>query len=258
MTGLENIIAFYNNTPEDNMFHSVLRNILTNLDKVENYNIYDLANMCFTSPATISRLVKKLGYKNYTYFQKDLSDCVKKYEHLNRYIKMEEIEEKEDLQEAFLNTLENLIVNFRKQIDKAQLRRLAEEIHRSKRVSIYTYGVNFAEFYLQSDLFMSGIICDVYNDDKSQFENAQTLDKQCIVILVIPKCIESSAVDKTITAIKERGAKLCVITDTKHFSILKKADLSFTFEGELHLIDMYILQMFLSLLSIQYRSMYLD
>ncbi|MDF2672160.1 MAG: hypothetical protein K0R09_425 [Clostridiales bacterium] len=258
MTGLENIIAFYNNTPVDNMFRSVLRNILTNLEEIGNSNIYNLADMCFTSPATISRLVKKLGYKNYTYFQKDLSDCVKKYEHLNRYIPMEEIEEKEDLQDAFLNTLENLMVSFRKQIDKAQLIRLVEEIHNSKRVSIYTYGINFAEFYLQSDLFMNGIACDVYNDDKSQFENAQTLDKESIVIFVLPKCIESAAVDKTVAAVKERGAKLCIITDTKHFSILKKSDLSFTFEGQLHLIDMYILQMFLSLLSIQYRSMYLD
>lgn len=258
MTGLENIIAFYNNTPVDNMFRSVLRNILTNLEEIGNSNIYNLADMCFTSPATISRLVKKLGYKNYTYFQKDLSDCVKKYEHLNRYIPMEEIEEKEDLQDAFLNTLENLMVSFRKQIDKAQLIKLVEEVHNSKRVSIYTYGINFAEFYLQSDLFMNGIACDVYNDDKSQFENAQTLDKESIVIFVLPKCIESAAVDKTVAAVKERGAKLCVITDTKHFSILKKSDLSFTFEGQLHLIDMYILQMFLSLMSIQYRSMYLD
>ena len=106
MTSVENMLAVYNATPADSMLRSILRRILANLKDVGDMTIYDLADTCYTSPASISRLVKKLGYKNYSYFQKDVVDCISKYEHHNRLIPLDSIPEDQDLPDYFMDTLE--------------------------------------------------------------------------------------------------------------------------------------------------------
>ena len=59
MTCVENMLAVYNATPADSMLSAIIRQILMNLKKVGRMTIYELADTCFTSPASISRLVKK-------------------------------------------------------------------------------------------------------------------------------------------------------------------------------------------------------
>ena len=69
MTALENLLVFYNFLPENSTNKGVLRCCLKYLGELRSYNIYDLAEKCYTSTATVSRLVRLLGYRNYTDFQ---------------------------------------------------------------------------------------------------------------------------------------------------------------------------------------------
>lgn len=52
----------------------VARYLLDKKLEIENMTIYELANKTYTSPATIVRLAKKLGYEGYESFKKDFLD----------------------------------------------------------------------------------------------------------------------------------------------------------------------------------------
>ena len=69
MTALENLIIFYNQLSVSDSKKTILRRALPNIRRIDQLNLYDLAEICYTSPATISRLVKALGYKSYSVFQ---------------------------------------------------------------------------------------------------------------------------------------------------------------------------------------------
>lgn len=258
MTGVENLIAVYNGMPADNMMKSIIMNILKNLDKIEKMTIYELSDLCYTSPASISRLVKKLGYKNYSYFQKDVLDCLRHYEHHNRLLPMENIPEDQSFSQVFITALKGMLTKVEDTINMDEVHDLAEKIHGSRSISIFSYGGGMAETFLQSDIFMSGRVCDLFYIYKDILERAKTLTDKDYVLFIIPKCIEGMDADKIISMIHEKGAKVCVITDTKHFSILKKADMSFVLEGVMRGIDMFILQAFVCILTMTYRKMYID
>lgn len=258
MTCVENMLAVYNATPADSMLSAIIRQILMNLKKVGRMTIYELADTCFTSPASISRLVKKLGYKNYSYFQKDIVDYMSKYEHHNRLIPRENIPENADLPDVFLDTLEDLLAKMRKRMDKQKVQKLARAIHDSEKIGIYSYTGCFAEIFLQSDIFVSGKICDVFQQERDMIEHTKVLTPKDLVILLVPKCVYGTQADKAIEDIHKHGGKVCVITDSQHFNGLKKAEMSFVFDGVMHSIDMLVLQTFLCVLVMEYRRMFLD
>lgn len=258
MTSVENMLAVYNATPADSMLRSILRRILANLKDVGDMTIYELADTCYTSPASISRLVKRLGYKNYSYFQKDVVDCISKYEHHNRLIPLDSIPDDKDLPDFFMDTLEGLMANMRRKLDKEKVRRLTRMIHDSEKISVYSYTGYFAEIFLQSDIFMTGRICDVYQQEREMLEHTQRLTEQDLVILLAPKCIQGTDADRIISCVHKQGAKVCIITDSRHFSGLKKAEESFVFEGVMHSVDTLVLQMFLCIVVMEYRRMYID
>lgn len=258
MTSIENMLAVYNATPADSMLRSIIRRILVNIKKVGGMTIYELADTCYTSPASISRLVKKLGYKNYSYFQKDIVDCISKYEHHNRLIPLDSIPEGAEAPDFFMDTMEGLMAHMRKKLEKEKIRLLAQMIHDSEKIGVYSYTGYFAELFLQSDIFFSGRICDVYQQEREMLEHTKVLSQRDLVILLAPKCVYGTHMDQMIEEIHKYKAKVCVITDSRHFQGLKKAELSFVFEGVMHSIDMLMLQMFLCIVVMEYRRMFID
>ena len=181
-----------------------------------------------------------------------------KYEHHNRLIPRENIPENADLPDVFLDTLEDLLAKMRKRMDKQKVQKLARAIHDSEKIGVYSYTGCFAEIFLQSDIFVSGKICDVFQQERDMIEHTKVLTPKDLVILLVPKCVYGTQADKAIEDIHKHGGKVCVITDSQHFNGLKKAEMSFVFDGVMHSIDMLVLQTFLCVLVMEYRRMFLD
>lgn len=58
MDSIEKLIDYYNKSSEEDMYHNVVKHMLKHLEDLENATIYDMAEFCYSSPSTISRLVK--------------------------------------------------------------------------------------------------------------------------------------------------------------------------------------------------------
>ncbi|NLA52887.1 MAG: hypothetical protein GX858_00815, partial [Clostridiales bacterium] len=113
MSCLEMLFWFFNNLPHDDLYRNVVQNMLNNIREVDQLNIYELAEMCYTSPATISRLVKKLGYNNYSAFKTSLNDALVQYEFHNRHIPLQEMKNEADNALCLIDAFDDLMNDFR-------------------------------------------------------------------------------------------------------------------------------------------------
>lgn len=258
MTGLERLLSYYNTSPPDSMQSAIVRNILVHVREIGDLTIFDLADLCFTSAPSISRLVRKLGYKNYAYFQKDLQDSSRKYDIHNRLVSPESKSENMEMTEFFFGTLEELYESFKKELDYGQVRELTRMMHEAEKVAIYSYSVCFTEVFLQSDLFMSGKICDLHHQEKDIMEHIKVLTGNDLVILISPAAVEGLRVEVIIREIRKTGAKICMITDSKRMARNSTAEISFPLPGVKQAVDMFIMQMFLCVADMEYRKTYME
>lgn len=257
MNSLENLIAYYNSCKRNDLSREVIRHILHNLKKIEDSSIYELAEMCYVSPATISKLSRKLGYKSFIDLKVDLVNSVKNYETRNRYVPLNEIGKYGSEQNAYLELMNMQIKDFTKSIDNDLILNIIQSIHNCKKISFYTYGICFSEPHFQEDLIMAGHDCGVFPVIADQLQDIETLDENSMVIILVPVVSESAAISRVINLIRERKAKIVLLTDSKHTNYLRFADFSYCFDGSLSIIDDYRFSMFINLLSINYRNKYI-
>lgn len=256
MNCLEMLFWFVNHTSHDDLYHMVVRNMLKNIHDVPTLTIYELADACYTSPATISRLVKRLGYKSFAYFQKSLADSLGQYEHHNRHLPLGEMHEDQDHIPQLVTTIENMLHGFRIEYDEEKFSEVARMLHESKRVILYSQVIDLA-LSLQSDLVLDGIPCDVV-DEVSGLNFLQDVDEHTTVLFSHSKRIDTTEIEKAAVQAKGRGAKIVVVTNSKYFSILKHADQAFVFKGKLHLVDTHMFSLYLAAIDVRYRDMYMD
>lgn len=258
MNALDNMLVYFNNSKQDDLYREVIGNILKNLKKVEKASIYDLAKMCFVSTTTISRLSKKLGYKNFMDFKLELSNSVKKYAYLNRYIPINSIAKDENEFDAYFRILKKQLEEFQSELDMDFLAKIAEAMYNCRKISIYTYGTSFAELSFQSNLVMTGKETVLLLDPTDQVHDAETLDSECFAFVSVPSLSEGAATEEAVRIAKERNARIFVLTTSRYSTYLKYADFSYSFDGLLHIIDMYRIALFINFLSMTYRKMYID
>lgn len=66
---LQNLIELYNHLSWDSTYRDVVRGILMNLQEAADASIYELAELTNSSRTTIWRMLKLLGYDNYSAFR---------------------------------------------------------------------------------------------------------------------------------------------------------------------------------------------
>ena len=258
MTGIDKLILAYNSADISDMNKSLLRAILKNLRNISHMSIYDLADDSFSSTASISRLVKKLGYKNYHYFQKDITDCVNKYEFHNRIIPVETISEARTIEDVYFNIADQLLERMRNELDMSKISELAQAMHDSKRVILYDFDGGMSNRFLQFDLFMDGKLCEFYYEEQQIIKHANTLNQDDLVLVFTTKQLYYPDVDAVMDLVARSGATSCFVADSKHISSARRAAYQFVLPGVLTAIDFLTMESFLCILTMKYRSMFCE
>ena len=75
------LINFINTSKVDDVYSNAAKMILENINKIPEYNITDVAEMCFVSTATISRLCRKLNYESFSDFKMDVTMNLRYFNH---------------------------------------------------------------------------------------------------------------------------------------------------------------------------------
>lgn len=258
MNALQNMIVFYNNSDPDDMFHCIVGHLLQNITMLTDANIEDIAQKCYSSPATMSRLSRKLGYKGFSDFKNSISSAAKRYMYLNRIIPMPSQTGTESKLDSFFQIVQEQIRNMQSELDQAMLFSIVEKLHASEKVFFYSYGYVLSELTLQQNLLMEGKQSMLFSRAVDQAANARLLDKSCMVIMIMPDTRDAVVVDEILTEVKRNGACVLLLTTSRHAYFKKYADYSYDYDGIGYIVDMYRVYMYLDLISLVYRDLYLD
>lgn len=258
MTALENMLNYYNQLPATSTTKAVLRQCLAHVNQLGRLNIYELADLCYTSTATISRLVKTLGYKSYSVFQSSIADHCSHYDYHNRF-SMDQFSSAHTPKDIVLENIAYIADEFEKNVRPETYMPLVDALHDAKSVIIFCYGIFFMECTLQSDLIMSGVPCDIVAGDLPQLQRAKELNTGDLALFMCPDAIEStSSLQITIEVAKKQGATICVLSSTGRQRFLHMADIALSFPGRHYMADSFYLEMLLAVISMDYRRKYLD
>ena len=232
--------------------------MLPNIKKINQLNIYDLAELCYTSPATISRLVKTLGYKSYAVFQTKLAECVQRYDYDNRF-SISRRKSTDNEKDIVVESMEFMLAEFKGNVDRREISRLADELHEATSVAIFGYGIRFMESALQSDLIFSGIPTDVIVSDNEQLDFARSMTGTDLALIICPDAIDSiSSLTNVMHLLKEKGTKIVVFSSSDQQPFLNLADSIIQFNGRHSMSDSFYLQMLLAVITMVYRRKFID
>ena len=259
MTALENLLIHYNFLPEQSTNKGVLRHLLKYLGGIQSYTIYDLADLCFTSPATVSRLVKTLGYRNYSDFQTSIADCMQSYDYHNRFCETGEPFVSMTPDRTVSDILAGLIREFERSVSPEIYMPLVEALHAADQVTMFPYGSIFMENALQSDLVYSGTPCEIVLSDHNQEERAASLRKGDLAIFMCPDAINAILpIRKSVRSARRGGAVIALITSSDSLSFLDPEDIVISCPGSRHMSDTFYTEMMLAAVDIAYRRKYID
>ena len=75
------LMSYVNVSSSQDMYYTIAHTILTHLERIPTISINDLADLCYTSPATISRFCKDLNCKNFANFKYEMSIALETARH---------------------------------------------------------------------------------------------------------------------------------------------------------------------------------
>lgn len=253
------LINFLNCTSPSDIYYKVAQNILQNLDRIKNASIHEVAEMCYVSAPTISRFCKRLGYDSYGSFKSELAQAVSNYNYNNRFVSVNTSSDSEDSESAsFLYQISQYSDTLKKSYSREYIHEIVENLHMHKRVGLFSSVPSYQLQYLQADLLLTKHEVTFCQTPADQMEYAKTLNEDSIAVVLKPERLEAKYIDDIMNILKENHVKIVLISNTKYSRLNKMADFLLSFNGNLHIVDSFCFDMLVSLLSIEYRKLYLS
>ena len=257
MDSIEQLIGYYNRSDDGDMYHNVVENILLNLHKVENATIYDLAEMCFSSPSTISRLMKKMGFESYTDFKTKVHHALKNFRYLNRNTKDIDVMEDSDIVSLYFNFLENNIAALRQSIEYSQIAAISDCFNDAEEVFFYSFPevqVNI----LQKLLIVSGKSARIFDTIQAKEGSLAKVKQNTVVYAMVPNLIEMAPMRSILKRAREQGATVITICSEKWNDYTKYSDIQISFNGTKTSMDLYLFMIMTNLVKYDYCHRYVD
>ncbi|WP_326512907.1 MurR/RpiR family transcriptional regulator [Clostridium intestinale] len=221
------LLFLVNSNKEKDIYYTIAWTMLNNIKKVPKLNINQLADMCYTSSATISRFIKKLEYESFSEFKEQV-DLNLKYYRLKASFNPKFIQEKSSNPDELTNDFYDLVINNLKQtsenLDIRKLDKLVEYIYRYKKIAFF--GMQFSQYIsmeIQTMLLMLGKLVTAFVDMQEQYQYVDDMDENSLaIILTVAGRVANT---ELIKKIKNKNAKLVIITQNPNTQYMEEADL---------------------------------
>lgn len=185
------LVNFLNTTSIHDVYYKAAKTILLNIYKIPELTIIEVAEMCYVSTATISRLCRKLNYESFAefktdvinniqYFNKDWQEFIFDYQAPNR---KEITQGKEVFEDHFENIINNLRATY-DSISYSDLLKIVDKIHDSQRVCFMgNFFTQTVTMQLQIELAYLGKDCLAMYPLSQQLEALKELGKGDLIII---------------------------------------------------------------------------
>ena len=220
------LLLFLNSSKENDINYNIAITMLRNLRIIPNMSINKLADLCYTSPAAITRFCHKLGYSNFIEFKENMKINIDSY---NEGLMKPKSISYEISREDMLNNMSKEIINeietFKSFVDLKVIDRVVELIYNSNNVCIF--GTQFSQLMaqdLQRKLVNISKIIYNANDVQEQERLASELNENSLAILISPSGRFTIYHERLWKKIESSPATVVVITEKENPYYQKRSD----------------------------------
>lgn len=211
------LLLFLNSSKDEDINYTIATTLLHNINHISDMNINKLADICYTSPASISRFCRKLGYSNLSEFKK--SALFNKNTYGISDIKAKEMflsTSREDILNNMSSEIDQEILGIKNSLDLKIVDLVIELIFSTPNVSIF--GTQFSQLMaqeLQRKLVMVGKLISHAIDVQEQERLAESLTEHSLAILISPAGRFTFYHESLWNKIKNSKATIVIITEDK-------------------------------------------
>ena len=202
----------------------IVNYILTNPEELEKISSRQLAELTYTSPATVVRICQKLGFSGYSEFK------IKYLQEVNQTPRMDQINRtnpitSEDSLHRIVNKVAALeitaIEQTKKGIDLDQLNRVLELLNQATCIDFYAFDNNLHLAKNACSHFLyAGKQAIIHDSSNAQFMQAFA-SVEGHVAIIISRTGENPMLYRIATILCEKKIPLLVLTESRHSSLAK-------------------------------------
>lgn len=217
---LYTLMSYVNVSSGQDMYYTIAHTILTHLEKIPDISINDLADLCYTSPATISRFCKDLNCKNFANFKNEVAIALE--------ISRDEIHMKEEdllqisrnpqflVDKIYNETVESLKM-VQNSINIHDIDRICHMIYNAKKVHMIGYQFNKIisnDFQMKMLKLKKFVYAFVERGDEIQ--RLDMIDENSLVIIVTVRA-RKQLIDSLVDKISEHHPTILLLTMNKEY-----------------------------------------
>lgn len=197
--------------------------ILRNVDKIPVMSIYQLAEACHTSPATITRFCKK--FENITF--KELKEYARTYIEFNdTEVDFDKLESKINIDhiETYYEELQTSLQETKELLQSKTILEIVHRIHLAQKVAFF--GVTFSHVLSRNAQFKFmrlGKYTSAYSNHENQITEAQNLSTKDLAV-VFSFSGETRFIRNLVKVLKENNIAIVAITGEPQSFLAENAE----------------------------------
>lgn len=217
---LYTLMTYVNVSSNQDMYYTIAHTILMNLDKIPHISINELADLCYTSPATISRFCKKVNCRSFAEFKKGMALSLEAAED-EIHFKERDLKSINDnpqyLVEKIYDDTINALRKGRESIKIFEIDKICRMIRDASKVHFYGFQFNkiiASDFQLKLLKLKKLVYAFVERGDEIQ--RLDLIDKDSLVIILSVRA-NVSIMDTLVNRVKEYNPKILLITLNREY-----------------------------------------
>lgn len=162
---LHSLFSIINENDESDSNYVLAHYFLNHYHELDQLNIYDVADECFVSRASIRRFCKSIGYENFLGLKHEFSTYDDRYQSYMKHAK------KENFRQSLTNEINEMIKELDRRMNTREVYNIAKQIKDSSHTVFLTTGTSagFVKEFQQSMIFnkkMIYLVSELYSDNE--------------------------------------------------------------------------------------------
>lgn len=232
---LYNLLTYINASNSQGIYYMICYQVLNNIEKIPDISINELADLCYTSPATISRFCKALKCDNFAEFKKEVQSGLKQANHEIKLSPEELVaihKNPSKCVDMVYDLSINSIIQSKKYVNIHEIDQLCDIIHSAKKLHFFGFQFNkILASDIQFKLVKLGKFSYAFSDRGDDSQRIELLDENSVAIVLSVRA-RMVPVGELVKSIKKRGAKVILITMNDESEVIKLANRTFIVRGE--------------------------
>lgn len=261
MSVINRMLSLYNSVEESHIFHTILGVMLRDMKRLPDESIEALAADCFTAPSSVSRLIRSLGYRNFSEFKFALGSYLKNYGFENRLYPTDPVVKKSGQPgRDYLQNAVNTISFFQTSVEDEQIRGAAELLNAADQVYILYSGEGSANIHpLQCELFTAGKDVRFFSEPARMEEKLGDMGPHALAFLIMESSHDNyGAIELLLPQIHDTGAEILMIASDVSPLFVQVGATVLRYPRDLTLNSFLYCYIYLNLLTIWFRDEYID